>query len=162
MRTLRCGEEVWTQSYRRCLLATTEDTAMTKDQKIIRAKAGLLELAKQLGNVLPGLQDHGLQPGQLASALRTVRQRRRDRSAGRVEGAEPRASANSLAEVVVLSGPPPSPARIPPAGASPDRTLSSGSPNLRHGHRARYAETDFGPSRRPRPESRSVAKKRPS
>ena len=37
--------------YRRCLLATTEDTAMTKDQKIIRAKAGLLELAKQLGNV---------------------------------------------------------------------------------------------------------------
>jgi transposase InsO family protein len=32
-------------------LATTEDTAMTKDQKIIRAKAGLLELAKQLGNV---------------------------------------------------------------------------------------------------------------
>jgi hypothetical protein len=24
---------------------------MTKDQKIIRAKAGLLELAKQLGNV---------------------------------------------------------------------------------------------------------------
>ena len=28
-----------------------EDTDMTKDQKIIRAKAGLLELAKQLGNV---------------------------------------------------------------------------------------------------------------
>ncbi len=27
------------------------DTVMTKDQKIIRAKAGLLELAKQLGNV---------------------------------------------------------------------------------------------------------------
>ena len=27
------------------------DTDMTKDQKIIRAKAGLLELAKQLGNV---------------------------------------------------------------------------------------------------------------
>src|SRR6202790_4153072 len=26
-------------------------TVMTKDQKIIRAKAGLLELAKQLGNV---------------------------------------------------------------------------------------------------------------
>jgi transposase InsO family protein len=28
-----------------------EDTTMTKEQKIIRAKAGLLELAKQLGNV---------------------------------------------------------------------------------------------------------------
>src|SRR6201988_2989078 len=28
-----------------------EDTDMTKEQKIIRAKAGLLELAKQLGNV---------------------------------------------------------------------------------------------------------------
>lgn|SRR5574337_34577 len=28
-----------------------KDSAMTKDQKIIRAKAGLLELAKQLGNV---------------------------------------------------------------------------------------------------------------
>ena len=31
---------------------------MTKDQKIIRAKAGLLELAKQLGNVSEGLQNH--------------------------------------------------------------------------------------------------------
>ena len=28
-----------------------EDTRMTKDQKIIRAKVGVLELAKQLGNV---------------------------------------------------------------------------------------------------------------
>ena len=28
-----------------------EDTTMTKGQKIIRAKAGLLELARQLGNV---------------------------------------------------------------------------------------------------------------
>ena len=28
-----------------------ETPTMTKDQKIIRAKAGLLELAKQLGNV---------------------------------------------------------------------------------------------------------------
>jgi hypothetical protein len=28
-----------------------EDVDMTKDQKIIRAKVGLLELAKQLGNV---------------------------------------------------------------------------------------------------------------
>ena len=33
---------------------------MTKDQKVIRAKVGLLELAKQLGNVEPGLQDDGL------------------------------------------------------------------------------------------------------
>src|SRR5215471_15010281 len=31
--------------------APSGDTNMTKDQKIIRAKAGLLELAKQLGNV---------------------------------------------------------------------------------------------------------------
>ena len=28
-----------------------EDSAMTKEQKVIRAKIGLLELAKQLGNV---------------------------------------------------------------------------------------------------------------
>src|SRR5437588_9828059 len=32
-------------------MAFAEDTRMTKDQKIIRAKAGVLELAKQLGNV---------------------------------------------------------------------------------------------------------------
>src|SRR5688572_17134913 len=32
-------------------MAFPEDTVMTKDQKIIRAKVGLLELAKQLGNV---------------------------------------------------------------------------------------------------------------
>src|SRR5437870_3609664 len=32
-------------------MAFPEDTRMTKDQKIIRAKAGVLELAKQLGNV---------------------------------------------------------------------------------------------------------------
>jgi molybdenum-dependent DNA-binding transcriptional regulator ModE len=31
--------------------STLEDVEMTKDQKIIRAKVGLLELAKQLGNV---------------------------------------------------------------------------------------------------------------
>jgi hypothetical protein len=29
----------------------SQETPITKDQKIIRAKAGLLELAKQLGNV---------------------------------------------------------------------------------------------------------------
>ena len=38
---------------------------MTQEQKIIRAKVGLLELAKQLGNVAPSLQDDGLQPRQL-------------------------------------------------------------------------------------------------
>src|SRR5580704_18371465 len=32
-------------------MAFPEDTGMTKDQKIIRAKVGLLELARQLGNV---------------------------------------------------------------------------------------------------------------
>jgi hypothetical protein len=31
--------------------AFPRSTAMTKDQKIIRAKVGLLELAKRLGNV---------------------------------------------------------------------------------------------------------------
>src|SRR5271169_6295571 len=39
---------------RGCVVPATAppgDTDMTKDQKIIRAKAGLLELAKQLGNV---------------------------------------------------------------------------------------------------------------
>ena len=30
---------------------TNEDNTMTKDQKIIRTKVGVLELAKQLGNV---------------------------------------------------------------------------------------------------------------
>jgi len=32
-------------------MAFPEDTRMTKDQKIIRAKVGVLELAKQLSNV---------------------------------------------------------------------------------------------------------------
>ena len=41
---------------------------MTKDQKIIRAKAGLLELAKQLGNVCSCLDEapgRGRSPGPL-------------------------------------------------------------------------------------------------
>ena len=42
-------------------LGALEDT-MTTEQKIIRAKVGLLELAKQLGNCQPSLQDDGLQP----------------------------------------------------------------------------------------------------
>jgi hypothetical protein len=35
---------------------------MSKDEKIIKVKVGLLELAKQLGERVPGLQGHGLQP----------------------------------------------------------------------------------------------------
>jgi hypothetical protein len=38
---------------------------MTKDQKIIKGNVGLLELAKQLGNIKPSLQDARLQPRQL-------------------------------------------------------------------------------------------------
>ena len=51
----------------------TETHDMTQDQKIIRAKVGLLELAKQLGNV-SRLQDDGLQPRQLLSVQGAVRQ----------------------------------------------------------------------------------------
>ncbi len=47
---------------------------MTQEQKIIRVKVGLLELAKQLGNSLPragggqpSVQDDGVQPRQLLS-----------------------------------------------------------------------------------------------
>jgi hypothetical protein len=40
---------------------------MTKDQKIIRAKAGLLELAKQLGNV-----SHACNDGILARQLLSI------------------------------------------------------------------------------------------
>ena len=39
----------------------TETTRMIQDQKIIRAKVGLLELAEQLGKWQPSLQDDGLQ-----------------------------------------------------------------------------------------------------
>ncbi len=35
----------------RAFKRASEETTMTRDQKIIRAKLGLLELAKQLGNV---------------------------------------------------------------------------------------------------------------
>jgi hypothetical protein len=40
---------------------------MTKDQKIIRAKLGLLELAKQLGNVSPS-SCSSTRPSRLLSA----------------------------------------------------------------------------------------------
>ena len=33
---------------------------MTTEQKVIKAKVGLLELAKQLGNVSQSLQDDGI------------------------------------------------------------------------------------------------------
>ena len=41
-----------------------QETLMTKDQKIIRAKAGLLDLAKQLGSVSQACKIM-VQPGQL-------------------------------------------------------------------------------------------------
>jgi hypothetical protein len=47
---------------------------MSTEQKIIRAKVGLLELAKQLQ---PSLQDDGLQPRQLLPLQGALRQRRR-------------------------------------------------------------------------------------
>ena len=43
-------------------LGALEDTIMTTEQKIIRAKVGLLELAKQLGNVSQACKIMGLQP----------------------------------------------------------------------------------------------------
>ena len=43
-------------------MAFPEDTVMTKDQKIIRAKVGLLELAKQLGNVSQACKMMGYSP----------------------------------------------------------------------------------------------------
>ena len=50
---------------------------MTKDQKIIRAKAGLLELAKQLGNVCQACKIIRLfQPRQASTASGALRQRR--------------------------------------------------------------------------------------
>ena len=58
------------------------DHDMTQEQKIIRVKVGLLELAKQLGKVKPSLQDDGVQPGQLLPLQGAVRQRRRAGVAG--------------------------------------------------------------------------------
>ena len=40
---------------------------MTQEQKIIRAKVGLLELARQLRQCQPGLQDDGLLARQFLS-----------------------------------------------------------------------------------------------
>ena len=39
---------------------------MNQEQKVIRVKVGVLELAKQLGNVSAGLPGDGLQPRQVA------------------------------------------------------------------------------------------------
>jgi hypothetical protein len=48
---------------------------MTQDQKIIGAKAGLLELAEQLGNVSQACKIMGFEPGQLLSVQGPLRQR---------------------------------------------------------------------------------------
>ena len=42
--------------------AQNREPTMTTEQKVIKAKVGLLELAKQLGSVCSSLQDHGIQP----------------------------------------------------------------------------------------------------
>src|SRR5271166_7192769 len=57
---------------------------MTKDQKIIGAKAGLIELAKQLGNVSQACKIMGFEPGQLLSVQGPLRQRGRTGAAGDV------------------------------------------------------------------------------
>jgi len=44
---------------------------MTTEQKIFRAKFGVLELVKPLGNVSKGLLADGLEPGQFPSVQRT-------------------------------------------------------------------------------------------
>ncbi len=48
---------------------------MTTEQKVIRAKVGVLELARQLGNVNQAYRVMGLQPGQLLPFHRRTRQR---------------------------------------------------------------------------------------
>src|SRR4029078_11068223 len=53
-----------------------EDT-MTTEQKIIRAKIGLLALANQLGNVSQASKMMGYRPRQLLSFQGALRQRRR-------------------------------------------------------------------------------------
>ena len=67
---------------------------MTQENKIIRAKVGLLELARQLGKCQPSLQNDGLQPRQLLplqGALATP-------SAGELALQEPHASQADLEE----------------------------------------------------------------
>ena len=46
---------------------------MTTEQKIIRAKIGLLEACQAARQRQPGLQDHGLQPRQLLPLQGAVR-----------------------------------------------------------------------------------------
>src|SRR5271166_2662979 len=57
---------------------------MTKDQKIIRAKAGLIELAKQLGDVSQACKIMGFEPGQLLPVQGSLRQRRGTGASGDV------------------------------------------------------------------------------
>jgi hypothetical protein len=42
---------------------------MTKEQKVIRAKIGLLELARQLGNVCQTCEMMGFEPRQLSISV---------------------------------------------------------------------------------------------
>ena len=46
---------------------------MTTAEKVIKTKVGLLELGKQLGNVIEGLSSDGLQPRQFLSVQGTLR-----------------------------------------------------------------------------------------
>ena len=55
---------------------------MTQEQKIIRAKVGLLELARQLGNVSQACKMMGYQPRQLLPLQGALRRRRRIGAAG--------------------------------------------------------------------------------
>ena len=55
---------------------------MTTEQKIIRAKVGLLELAKQLGNVSQACKMMGYSRDSFYSLQGTLRQRRRAGVAG--------------------------------------------------------------------------------
>ena len=57
---------------------------MTKDQKIIRAKAGLIERAKQLGDVSQACKIMGFEPGQLPPVQGSLRQRRGTGASGDV------------------------------------------------------------------------------
>ena len=71
---------------------------MTKEQKVIRAKVGLLELAKQLGNVSQACKMMGYSPRQLLPLQGAVRQRRRDRASGDLPAEA--GSANRVAEEI--------------------------------------------------------------
>src|SRR5512144_139109 len=60
-------------SERRHRVSERGDDTMTRDEKIIRNKVGVLELAKQLGSE-QGLPDHGIFPRQLLPVQGALRQ----------------------------------------------------------------------------------------